>query len=285
MKIDKLFAKDIIDLEAEANYHIINNIENACPVHCHDFFELFIILKGDVIHNINGLSQRLSEGSMVFIRPDDIHFYEKYSNSQNQLINLAFPSSTTEALFSYLGDGFNSDNLLKSSLPQVVLLSPSERILVSKKIQSLFIISDIDKKIIKTRLRILLIELITTYFNYTNYEKDNTMPQWLKFTLTEMSRSENIRDGLKAIEKLSGRTPEHISRVFKKCVGKTPTDYVNELKTTYAANLLLHSDELVINIALESGFENLSHFYHVFKCYFKISPGKYRKENKISFIL
>ena len=156
MKIDKLLAKDIIDSESEFQYHIINNIENACPVHNHDFFELFIILKGSVIHNINGLSQILLEGSMVFIRPNDIHFYVKYGDSQNQLINLAFPSSTADALFNYLGDGFNTNNLLNNRFPPIVLLSPSERILVSKKIQSLFIISELDKKVIKTSLRILL---------------------------------------------------------------------------------------------------------------------------------
>ena len=100
-----------------------------------------------------------------------------------------------------------------------------------------------------------------------------------------MSKAENIRDGLIAIERLSGRTPEHISRVFKKLLGKTPTYYANELKTTFAANLLLHSDETVINISFEAGFENLSHFYHVFKRYLKISPGRYRKENKATFTI
>lgn len=285
MIVDKLLAINIIDFEAEAHYHILNRVENASPIHCHDFFELFIILKGNVIHNINGLSQRLPEGSMVFIRPEDIHFYGKDGDTENQLINLAFPSSAAEALLHYLGDGFNADYLLKSSFPQVILLSPSEKLLVSKKIQSLFVIPGGDKKVIRTRLRILLLELITTYFNNTNHEEIEKIPGWLKSTLTEMSKAENIRDGIKAIERISGRTPEHISRVFKKFVGKTPTDYSNELKTNYAANLLLHSDEEIINVALAAGFDNLSHFYHVFKGYYKISPGKYRKENRNSFTL
>lgn len=146
MVIEKLLANDIIDIEAEFNYHIISHTENACPIHCHDFFELFIILKGSVIHNINGISQTLSEGTMVFIRPDDIHFYEKSGDKQNQLINLAFTSSTMVALFAYLGDGYDSDKLLKSILPEVVHLSTSERLAVSKKIQSLFIIPEVDKR-------------------------------------------------------------------------------------------------------------------------------------------
>jgi AraC family transcriptional regulator, dual regulator of chb operon len=116
-------------------------------------------------------------------------------------------------------------------------------------------------------------------------QENDEMPAWLKHTLNEMSKPENIREGLAALERLSGKTPEHTSRMFKKFLCKTPTDYINNLKTNYAANLLLHSDEDIVNIAFSAGFDNLSHFYHVFKQYFSTSPGKYRNLNKNIYIL
>lgn len=280
MKIEKLMAKDIIDLETEIHYHFLTHTENSCTIHNHDFYEIFIIIKGSVIHNINGMRQRLTEGSMVFIRPQDIHYYEKDENEENHIINLAFTFTLAQELFLYLGDGFHSERILKCDFPSIVMLSTYEKALVMNKIKELFVIPNIDKKITRTQARILLFELITSYFHYGEYHNIKEMPLWLKNTLKEMSKAENIKEGLGALIRLSDKTPEHISRVLKKHIGKNPTDYVNELKIHYAANLLLHSDEEIINIALMVGIDNLSYFYQLFKRHFKVSPGRYRNENK-----
>jgi AraC family transcriptional regulator, dual regulator of chb operon len=111
------------------------------------------------------------------------------------------------------------------------------------------------------------------------------MPDWLKVSLDEIKKPENLKEGLTALERLSGKTPEHTSRIFRKFLDKIPTDYINELRTNYAANLLIHSDEAIVNIAYSAGFDNLSHFYHIFKRYFNISPGKYRSLNKNKYSL
>ena len=75
-------------------------------------------------------------------------------------------------------------------------------------------------------------------------------------------------------------TPEHLSRVFRKYLNETPTDYINELRLNYAANLLSNSDENIPFISMEAGFENLSHFYHLFKKKFNTSPAEFRKKTQ-----
>lgn len=45
------------------------------PVHTHDFYEIVFIGRGKGTHCINGRQQILSDGSMVFIRPEDVHSF------------------------------------------------------------------------------------------------------------------------------------------------------------------------------------------------------------------
>ena len=45
-------------------------------------------------------------------------------------------------------------------------------------------------------------------------------------------------------------------------------------------NLLLHSDQKVIDVAYAAGFQSLSRFYHLFKQEFGVSPMQYRRGEK-----
>lgn len=104
------------------------------------------------------------------------------------------------------------------------------------------------------------------------------MPSWIAAILTEMKKKENFTKGLPALLEVSGLAHGYLCRVFKKYVHTTPTDYINEQRLNYASNLLRHSDIDIVNICLESGFSNLSHFYHVFKEKFNTTPADYRKQ-------
>ena len=50
----KLLAADGIDSEIQAHYRLIVSVRDTIGMHTHDFFELFLILKGSVVHVING---------------------------------------------------------------------------------------------------------------------------------------------------------------------------------------------------------------------------------------
>ncbi|WP_414705244.1 helix-turn-helix domain-containing protein [Pseudobacteroides sp.] len=70
-------------------------------------------------------------------------------------------------------------------------------------------------------------------------------------------------------------------RVFKQFLNMTPTEYINNLRLKYAKHLLLTTKISVIDISLEAGFDNLSHFYHLFKEQMKTPPTQLR-HNKIT---
>ena len=73
---------------------------------------------------------------------------------------------------------------------------------------------------------------------------------------------------------------EHLCRSFQKYLGVSPTACLSAKRLNYAANLLLHSDQKVIDVAYAAGFQSLSRFYHLFKREFGVSPMQYRRGEK-----
>ncbi|MGE5429636.1 MAG: AraC family transcriptional regulator [Syntrophomonadaceae bacterium] len=277
-------ANELIDSAAEIHYAFHRNLKDITVPHYHDFYELFIITKGSVIHKINAREELLSEGTLVFIRPEDRHYYEKSESEVCELVNLAFPEKAVDELFRYLGEGFMPERLLKAENPPYVLLTGAEKNFVVEKLEQLNVLPRKNKKEIKTRLRILLLEIFTRYFPVENFEKRSAVPGWLSSLCTLMQEKENFSRGLPVLQELSGRSPEHLCRVFRKYFNTTPTEYINDLRLNYAANVLASTDLEILDISARAGFENLSHFYHLFKEKYNISPGEFRKLHKRSMI-
>lgn len=280
----KLYSEDLLDSETEIHYAFHKSLKSITSIHSHNFYELFLIVKGEVLHLINDKVQKLNEGTLVFIRPSDIHSYQRSDKKECQIINLAFRQSTVKELFSFLSGGFPSDFLMNSKLPAQVNLSASEKEMLSVKLEYLNTMSREDKSKIKSTARVLLFEIFTKYFsaNFDNQKKQT--PEWLDSLLSEMQKKENFTGGIRQFYRLTNKTPEHLSRVLKKYLNSSPTDYINELKLNYAANLLSNSDESISIISIEVGYENLSHFYHLFKKKFNTSPSSFRKQNHKNII-
>ena len=68
--------------------------------------------------------------------------------------------------------------------------------------------------------------------------------------------------------------------LFQKQFNSTPLEYINKLRVGKAAELIEHSDNSILNIAMLSGFGSLSSFYNVFKKYIGIAPGEYKKNKR-----
>lgn len=75
-----------------------------------------------------------------------------------------------------------------------------------------------------------------------------------------------------------GRSPSHISHLFKKKSGLTVRAYCNELKLSDAKKLLLSTDMSVTEVALESGFSDSSYFISLFRKKYGVSPLKLRQK-------
>lgn len=77
-----------------------------------------------------------------------------------------------------------------------------------------------------------------------------------------------------------GMTPAGFARLFKRSVGKRFTQTLHELRVAEASRLLRETADPVTEIALASGFNNLSNFNRVFHRLKGVTPREYRAAGK-----
>lgn len=73
-------------------------------------------------------------------------------------------------------------------------------------------------------------------------------------------------------------TPDYLSKLFKKSVGKSLSQYIRQVRMERASELLGSTAKKVIDIGIAVGYPNYSYFCQSFREYFGKSPDKYRQE-------
>ena len=86
---------------------------------------------------------------------------------------------------------------------------------------------------------------------------------------------------LETLGQLTGYVPLHVLRLFKAQTGKTPHEFLQNLRMIQARHLLDSTRLPVSEVATNVGFHSVSTFQTVFKQTFGISPGKYRKHSQV----
>ncbi|MBQ8587903.1 MAG: AraC family transcriptional regulator [Clostridia bacterium] len=271
-----------MDLEAECLYRYVYGTEDIFNPHCHDFFEIFITISGTVTHWINGVTQRLPEGSLVFIRPDDVHgyIYSNPASTDTAYVNLTFTRETAELLFAYLSDSFPYRKLLDCDMPPTVTLNRIDKKHLLSEISELNIVKWQDKNALKLRMRAILADVFVRFFYDIPSEEDSTPPVWLTSLISDMEQPSNFVLGIKRMVELSGKSREHLARSLKKHYGLTAAQCISELRINYASNLLLHTNTPILDICFNCGFQSVSYFYKVFKDKYGISPKEFRRQYK-----
>lgn len=266
-----------MDPITESCYSFVKSVKNAAPIHTHDFFEFFLVTEGRVLHRVNSAAQRLPEGALVLIRPWDTHYYDHDGESDGQFINIPYTKKAIEDAFAYLGSAFNPERLLCPAVPPMVKLPPFESTRLKGRLEKLFTLPSNQRPQLRIELRSILVEVLTKYFPNYQLTENSGYPLWFESVLMKVQEKEVFTEGLSSLCKLSDRSPGHINRCFKRYLNTTPTEFINGLRLNYAKNLLTNTDMEILDISLEAGFNNLSHFYHLFKKSTGSSPAVYRE--------
>jgi AraC family transcriptional regulator len=69
----------------------------------------------------------------------------------------------------------------------------------------------------------------------------------------------------------------HFHRLFRSAVGETLKQYTQRLRLERAANRLIIHDATILDVALDSGFQNHETFSREFKRRFQVTPKSYRE--------
>lgn len=109
--------------------------------------------------------------------------------------------------------------------------------------------------------------------NHKNNKSLDRLKGLLKYVETNYQEKISIADAAK----ICSFSQSHFMKFFKTSMGMPFTDYLNDYRITMASRLLTSSSETVANIAVETGFENLSYFNRVFKRKYRCTPTEFRR--------
>ncbi len=83
---------------------------------------------------------------------------------------------------------------------------------------------------------------------------------------------------LDALSKNFGISKYHMSREFKRYIGKSPNDYLIDIRLDHAKVLLVDSARTIAEIGQLVGIPNTNHFLYLFKTREGITPSAFRKQ-------
>ncbi|HEX8550830.1 MAG TPA: AraC family transcriptional regulator [Abditibacteriaceae bacterium] len=239
------------------------------PRHCHDFYELILVLSGRAAHDVDGDTTLLEPNQLMLVRPDDAHTIRVARGTHLQYINIAFRADlwrTFSALgnFGALEEGTVPHCMVKHEVGSVRrcfenLLEPQTRT--------------------RSGLLRLLSETAPLLIGESTVEFDRTFsdaPDWLQRACAAMRVEENLRGGVPRLVELCGASAGHVSRTLKAHSGLAPSEWILERKLERAASLLSTSQRSIEEIARDCGFQNASYFYRTFARRYKMAPRAFR---------
>ncbi len=249
------------------------SVTETFELHTHDFYEFFYICKGKSIHEINATSQLLVQGSLVFIRPDDVHRFDFFNHYDMHIISCGVEAELMEHAFHYMG--IKKDLFTESVLPPSILLEGTDYLNMEQKLERIGLVaSGIERK---TYFLSLLPELLYLFLS-ANQEKAQVLPIWLTDLLSVMNEPQNFIEGLPIMLQSANLSQEHLTREFRKRLHMTPTEYINYKRINYAADLLLQHKYEILDVCYMSGFHNLTHFYKTFRKQYNCTPKEFQKK-------
>ena len=120
-------------------------------------------------------------------------------------------------------------------------------------------------------------ELISDYiiWAYEHTPKIKHDLHWLVY-LMKRHADEKTDTTLSELAKTYLKNEKYIGRLFKKEIGMSYSEYARERKLEDAKSMIDQSNEKIINIALECGFNSISYFNRAFHKKYGLSPTEYR---------
>ena len=100
-----------------------------------------------------------------------------------------------------------------------------------------------------------------------------------KLRLVSEYINDNLTDDLSLAEiaKVAGLSRYHFSRSFRKTTGMTPQQYLMQQRIERAKNLLENKKMPIVEVSLQTGFKNQSHFTTIFRKFTKLTPKIWRE--------
>jgi AraC-like DNA-binding protein len=252
------------------------------PTHFHHEYELNMIenfqgnrLVGDSNEIVNG-------SELVLIGPDTYHSWEAAPDFKTHVITVQF---STDLFGNNLleKDFFRPIKYLLKRAPRGISFSNATKQRVIPKMKELAQVGGFESLIqflsILNDLATAGDETILCGENF-NSDFDEYKSRRIKRVCEYVKRFYMEDIPVSKMAEIANMTETGFCHFFKKRVQKSFVDYLTDVRTGKAAELLIETTDTVSEISIECGFNNLSNFNRAFKKSKNLTPTEFRKLNK-----
>ncbi|MFA7345864.1 MAG: helix-turn-helix domain-containing protein [Terrimicrobiaceae bacterium] len=244
----------------------------ASRVHRHDFHEVFWVSNGSGVHRLNGKPHEIRRGSLAFIRPEDAHNFQVRGESM-WIRNIAFRAGSAAMILESLGDAGSTGIFDRKSLGASTVVSPALLVRLDAAFDRLAVLPR--RAVV---LHAFLFDLVDRLLSeHPGRNEGQSAPAWLSDAAESLSSPGPLESGLAGFYRRCGRCQEHVARACRKHYGCSPSDLVNRHRLQKAASLLATTEESILGIAMDCGWNNLGHFYNLFKRAYQMPPRQFRQ--------
>tara|TARA_R110002051_G_scaffold183061_1_gene252665 strand:+ start:5080 stop:5913 length:834 start_codon:yes stop_codon:yes gene_type:complete len=236
-------------------------------LHTQDFYQLFWVQNGTIRHHRPDGVATLSEGTVVFVRPDDHHALQGRGD-QALVVSLTLHPSLIDAL-----------GKRHKSLPGQLFWAETAQVL-HLDTKALIALNQATMRLERTPLDRFSVEafLLPLCADLLRPEIAATAPEWLTHAVATAATPAVFRMGAAGFVAQTGQTHPHVSRTMKRVMGMSPSDFINQQRMTYAVRQLTGTSESLADIAADCGIPNLSHFHKLFRTAHGMTPHQYRRK-------
>lgn len=223
----------------------------------HDMNELYIV--PSPLYSCSFIEISFSQEHILYqsFQSSALNIMDTYLNSPADL-NLRSLSEKEYTIIRELTD--TCLKLSKDTLPHSIFLKQQVISSIVFYLARLYDMSDIKKrqKVRESSSHTVMIEQIRQYIRQ-NYASHLSLSSLAAFVYTN---------------------PSYLSRIFKAETGTALSSYINEVRIAHARQMLIDTDELMIDIAVACGYNYIPHFNKVFRELTGMTPTAYRKAYK-----
>ena len=255
-----------------STYHIKNEGRSfQIPVHWHDEFEIIYVKSGFLTVSISGENYIGTPGDAFVVSPGNLHFMGSQTGTVDYFTFL-FPLE----YISFCTDDMLDDKLLTPLKNGHLMIRPRIKDAAKElceQLTEIYMAKNDEKKLeiaVQIKTKIILLQFI--------------LHMWENGFIIENDKSGRNTVEKEMISYIQQSSEKYVSQYFKEHFHITLSKYVTYLRLEHAKQLLQNSDIPVTEVAMLSGYQNISYFIRSFKKTYGVSPLKYRKNEPSTWI-
>lgn len=274
--------------DATKDFYIthITQPKEALSLHTHDYYQIYYVKKGQVVHHLQGVDGVLEDGD-AFILPPNVPHYIQTPDNRAETYVMSFTADFLSGVNDYSKLVLDFLYYLKSSdgaaRPGVHLTRENSQFveaMIVKALQEFKTAEAGRTELIKNLVAAILTVLARAYMETQSLifvtEENRKLVEHAIWYINHHYEEEIT---LAEMVRLSAMSKSGFCAMFCAITGTSFKNYLNRVRIEKAAQML-EAGQSVTVAGSRSGFGDLSTFYRNFKKYMGLSPREYAGKSK-----